>query len=149
MTATYCMVCEQALGLQEALMDRILMTVMILKEEVEYSKFRTKPFQLLMLGETEMNEHLKCPTGEEQDEAAASSRQEATAAAAATATRLEKPATAGPGAAMDLSMVGADASAVSVASAALAAHMNNPHNLWQRGSATGTSKSKGRCSKPV
>jgi hypothetical protein len=39
----------QALGLQEALMDRVLMRVMILKEDVEYSRFKTKPFQLLMV----------------------------------------------------------------------------------------------------
>lgn len=39
----------QSLGLQEALMDRVLMRVMILKEDVEYSRFKTKPFQLLMV----------------------------------------------------------------------------------------------------
>jgi hypothetical protein len=37
------------MGLQEALMDRVLMRVMILKEDVEYSRFKTKPFQLLMV----------------------------------------------------------------------------------------------------
>jgi hypothetical protein len=30
-------------------MDRVLMRVMILKEDVEYSRFKTKPFQLLMV----------------------------------------------------------------------------------------------------
>lgn len=32
------LLCLQALGLQEALMDRVLMRVMILKEDVEYSR---------------------------------------------------------------------------------------------------------------
>lgn len=48
-TSLVAVVSLQALGLQEALLDRVLMRVMILKEDVEYSRFKTKPFQLLMV----------------------------------------------------------------------------------------------------
>jgi hypothetical protein len=75
-----CTLCLQALGLQEALLDRVLMRVMILKEDVEYSRFKTKPFQLLMLQPEEYD-----PSSESEKQTAAPTHRNLSAPTACSA----------------------------------------------------------------
>ncbi|GBF92229.1 hypothetical protein Rsub_05311 [Raphidocelis subcapitata] len=124
-----------ALGLHEAFMDRLLMTVMILREEVEYSRFRTKPFQLLMAAATSANERPPAPAS--PSAAVAAHHQRRPSVGAVPGGGGGAGAAAGGSLTLGRSetLAAAAASAVSSAASALAAHMTEPNQLWRRNKA--------------
>jgi hypothetical protein len=69
-------------------MDRVLMRVMILKEDVEYSRFKTKPFQLLMVTDDTDLKHDEQQTQQQTHQQQQLQQHQTTAAAAAAAAAV-------------------------------------------------------------
>jgi hypothetical protein len=157
-------------------MDRVLMRVMILKEDVEYSRFKTKPFQLLMVtddAETGKGEEEEAQQQQQTHQQQQQLQQQTAAAAAAAAAMLrQSSATAAlssggsvgsPRAQAGATPVGLDISSsgsrsaaaaaaaaaarVSAAASALAAHMTNPQQLWNEKRGSGSGLRSRRHSK--